>query len=110
MLKLRQCQALTMTVNTDLIQQLKQSANNLQRRLEPVATAKLASEKASAKKKGIKPEKSPTSSQNEQVKAELARLTTVVNNIETMQAETHSVFQEMAFLTKELNSTIEMKF
>ena len=99
-----------MTVNTDLIQQLKQSTNNLQRRLEPVTAAKLSGEKGSAKKKAMKLEKSPTSSQNELVKAELGRLATVVNNIETMQAETQSVFQEIAFLTKELNSTIEMKF
>lgn len=99
-----------MTVNTDLIQQLKHSTNNLQRRLEPVAVAKPPGEKGSAKKKAMKMEKSPTSSQNELVKAELGRLSTVVNNIETMQAETQSVFQEMAFLTKELNSTIEMKF
>ena len=99
-----------MTVNTDLIQQLKHSTNNLQRRLEPVAVAKPPGEKGSAKKKAMKLEKSPTSSQNELVKAELGRLATVVSNIETMQAETQSVFQEMAFLTKELNSTIEMKF
>ena len=99
-----------MTVNTDLIQQLKHSTNNLQRRLEPVAVAKPPGEKGLAKKKAMKMEKSPTTSQNELVKAELGRLSTVVNNIETMQAETQSVFQEMAFLTKELNSTIEMKF
>ena len=67
-------------------------------------------DKSSAKKKGLKQEKSGAAGPSDRIQEDLSNLITVVNNIETMHGETHAVLQEMASLTKELNTKIESKF
>lgn len=93
-----------MTVNQDLLEELKQSVSVLQKRLEPLAM-KNASEKATAKK-----HKAQTSTADKVVLCELGKLNQAVHNITTVQAEAVSMFDSLGVLTTELNEALERRF